>query len=189
MKLVSSSLILIQQVRSLGQIFWSPAPFCWPHTWPLNRPEKRKFKGHVWGQENGAGDGLGTRLIATLDRRLTKFPYTRDVIRKLVCPLIGQYQQHMTLCLPVAHLLSEPRPHVDSRIGAGLQRKNYYISCRCSGISFKQSWHQRRVRSFTALSCIVEINQPCRLKLLCFRVKSYFCRPDHISSRFFLKTL
>jgi len=27
----------------------------------LNRPEKR-FKGHICGRENGAGDGLGTRL-------------------------------------------------------------------------------------------------------------------------------
>jgi len=25
-----------------------------------------RFKGHVYGQENGAGDGLGTRLLCNL---------------------------------------------------------------------------------------------------------------------------
>jgi len=37
----------------------SPAPFSWPHTYVTF---SGCFKGHICGQENGAGDGLGTRL-------------------------------------------------------------------------------------------------------------------------------
>jgi len=40
----------------------SPAPFSWPHTSPLNC-FSRWFKHHECGQENGTGDGLGTRLL------------------------------------------------------------------------------------------------------------------------------